>query len=82
MKKPILTVFAFALTFGTSSLALAEWSVSKHPLAPGYRVTHDSGSPGLVVNKVYKTKRGAKKAAKALNDAEKKSDGGNHGTGD
>lgn len=72
---------ALVVTLFASSTALAEWSVSKHPMGSGYLVTHDSGSPGLVNNTTYKTERAAKKAAKALNKAEKNSDGGNHGTG-
>lgn len=72
---------AFGLTLLASGSAHAEWTVHRAPLGPGYEVRHDSGSPDLVVNKRFKTKKGAKKAAKALNKAEKKSDGGNHGIG-
>ena len=76
IKIPALAAFALLSTFSTT--ALAEWSVAKHPLGPGYTVVHDSNSPGLVNNTTYKTKRGVKKAAKALNQAEQASTDGNH----
>ena len=78
MKIKIPALAAFALLATVSNTALAEWSVTKNPMGPGYRVVHDSNSPGLVNNTNYKTKRGAKKAAKALNEAEQASTDGNH----
>lgn len=78
----LLPTLAFGLAVLFSSAAHAEWSVEKAPLGPGYLVRHDSRSPALVVSLRFRTKRGAQAAAKALNEAEHESEGGDHETGD
>ncbi len=66
----IISLFFFVIVLMCTSAAFADWSVKKHPMGPGFIVVHDSGDPGKVINKTYKTERGARKAAKALNKAE------------
>jgi hypothetical protein len=60
----ISTCIAVLLTLLLSLPALAEWTVSKNPVGPGYRVS--DGKQTIHVKK----EETARKMAKAINDAE------------
>jgi len=62
---------ALFATLLLAASAFAEWTYEKHPMGPGYVIKH---SDGQVLNTTYKSEKAAKKATKALNDAEKKAD--------
>lgn len=68
MLKTLRVAAVAALLLVSTAASSAEWTTQKHPLGPGWTVSNGTYTVNMPDEK------SAKKAAKALNDADKKAD--------